>query len=320
MATTKRKRGAPTPRVQHPKKAAPERRLSARALWIAGTMSLVLAAGVGLVVWLAGGGDGGQTAGSSFTRAEASLPNTPDYHSLLVSPADPQRIWLGTHVGLHESTDGGRSWTEVGLDGQDAMNLARIKRSATVWVAGHNVLAKSTDGGASWTDVQPQGLPSLDVHGFAADPRDPRRLWAAVAGQGLFRSTDSGRTFSLASQRVGPGVMALAVNPAGQVLAGEMEQGLMVSDDEGRTWRNVLGEGVMGLAVNPRTPRRVLATSGSGISLSTDSGATWRLVAPIESGAGPVAWASSRPNVGYVVGFDRVLYKTADGGASWRTV
>lgn len=317
---TKGKRAAPTPRVQHPKKAAPERRLPARAVSIVATTTFLLAAAVGLIVWRVGGGDGGQPAGSNFTRAQASLPNTPDYHSLLVSPTDSQRIWLGTHVGLYQSTDGGQSWTEVGLGGQDAMNLARVKKSGTIWAAGHNVLAKSNDGGASWADAQPEGLPSLDVHGFAADPRDAQRLWAAVAGQGLFRSADGGRSFSVVSRRVGPGVMALAVNPAGRVLAGEMEQGLMVSEDEGRTWRNVLSEGVMGLAVNPRTPNRIVATSGSGISLSTDSGMTWRLVAPLGSGAGPVAWAPSRPKVGYVVGFDRVLYKTADGGESWRTV
>ena len=253
--------------------------------------------------------------------AASTLPVTPDYHSLLVAPGDPDHLWLGTHVGLHESADGGRSWSEAALSGQDAMNLARAPgKSKTVWVAGHLVLAKSDDGGASWSDQEPAGLPSLDVHGFATDPRDPKSLWAAVAGQGLFRSRDGGRSFALVSDQIGPGVMALAVAPDGRILAGDMEQGLMASDDEGKTWMQVLAEGVMGLAINPHRPSQVLATGQAGIWTSTDRGSTWRIVRPIGEGGGPVAWAPSAPDTAYAVGFDRMLYRTTDGGASWRSV
>lgn len=44
----------------------------------------------------------------------SGLPNTPDYHSLLVAPDDPDRVWLGTHAGLYESVDGGRSFGASG--------------------------------------------------------------------------------------------------------------------------------------------------------------------------------------------------------------
>jgi photosystem II stability/assembly factor-like uncharacterized protein len=76
----------------------------------------------------------------------------------------------------------------------------------------------------------------------------------------------------------------------------------------------------MGLAINPRTPSRVLATSQSGVWLSTDGGTTWRVVQPMGQGAGPVAWAPSAPKTAFAVGFDRMLYKTTDAGASWRPV
>ncbi len=253
--------------------------------------------------------------------AASTLPATPDHHSLLVAPDDANRVWLGSHVGLHESTDGGRRWTEAGLRGQDAMNLARAPGgSKTVWAAGHNVLAKSTDGGETWSDVRPEGLPSLDVHGFATDPRSEKTVWAAVAGAGLFRSTDSGKSFAVVSREVGPGVMALGVAPNGRVLAGDMAQGLMSSTDGGATWTQVLQEGLMGLAINPRTPSRVLATGQSGVWLSTDGGTTWRVVESTGQGAGPVAWATSAPKTAYAVGLDRMLYKTTDSGASWRPV
>jgi Photosynthesis system II assembly factor YCF48 len=225
----------------------------------------------------------------------------------------PEHILLGTHAGLYESTDGGRDWRQVALVGQDAMNLARSE-GETVWTAGHNVLARSSDGGATWSDVRPQGLPSLDIHGFAVDPRD-QALWAAVAGQGLYRSTDGGATFALVSKQVGGSVMALAVTPEGRVLAGDMQQGLLASENEGEDWRVAASAAVMGLAINPEDPTIVLA-AGPGILRSSDGGSTWQPVLQLGEGAGPVAWSSSDADVGYAVGFDRTL--TARGTAGDR--
>jgi photosystem II stability/assembly factor-like uncharacterized protein len=292
--------------VQHPgKRAGAARGRSRRWLYAIAAGAAVAAAAVAIVVAQGGGGGAG------------ALPDTPDYHSLLVSASDPERLVLGTHEGLYQSGDGGRSWDRASLAGQDAMNLARAED--VVWAAGHNVLARSSDGGATWEDVRPAGLPGLDVHGFAVDPRSPRTLYAAIAGQGLFRSTDGGRSFALVSTEVGPGVMALAVTPDGRILAGEMQQGLLVSGDRGRNWKLALQAGLMGLAVNPRDPNRIIAT-GPGILLSTNGGRDWIQVEQVDEGAGPVAWSPSEPSVAYVVGFDRTLYRTIDSGQSWAPV
>jgi len=261
---------------------------------------------------------GDDRASGGGTEATAGLPNTPDYHSLLVAPDNPNLLVLGTHNGLYRSGDAGRTWEKATLAGQDAMNLARADQDV-VWAAGHNVLAKSTDGGDTWQDVRPDGLPGHDVHGFAVDPRDPQTLLAAIAGQGLYRSTDGGTSFSVVSKRVGPGVMALAVTPDGRILAGDMQQGLLVSADGGKTWKLTLKAALMGLAVNPSEASRVLAT-GPGILRSTDGGRKWEQPLPLEEGAGPVAWAPSDPQVAYVVGFDKTLYKTEDGGTIWTAV
>src|SRR4051794_37631317 len=48
--------------------------------------------------------------GSESPSASAGLPNTSDYHSLLVDPTNPDRLLLGTHGGLYRSVDGGRHW------------------------------------------------------------------------------------------------------------------------------------------------------------------------------------------------------------------
>ena len=304
--------------VQAPKRRV-ERKTGLRRWWpwMTAAVVAVAVAAIAAAAIVSDGRDAGQPAGGGEAAA-AGLPNTPDYHSLLVAPSDAHTLFLGTHSGLYRSTDGGRTWSEASLAGQDAMNLARASEGV-VWAAGHDVLAKSTDGGETWQDVVPDGLPHLDVHGFAADPRDQKTLWAALAGQGLYRSSDGGESFSLVSREVGPGVMALAVTHDGRVLAGDMQRGLFVSSNDGKRWKVTLPAALMGLAVSPSDRKRVIAT-GQAILLSEDGGRTWDEVLPLGEGAGPVAWAPSEPGTAYVVGFDKTLYKTTDGGETWSPV
>jgi photosystem II stability/assembly factor-like uncharacterized protein len=309
---TKRKRPAKGRPVQAPTRRVEQKRIGRWWPWAAGAAALALAIAIPAVILAARG------SSEEATGTAAGLPNTPDYHSLLVAASDAETLTLGTHNGLYQSSDGGRSWESTSLAGQDAMNLGRAEGGVT-WTAGHNVLAKSPDGGRTWQDVRPDGLPHLDIHGFAVDPRDQRTLWAALAGEGLYRSTDDGASFELVTSDVGGGVMALAVTPEGRILAGDMQQGLFSSSDDGETWKRTLEAALMGLAVNPKEPERILAT-GPGILLSTDGGRTWDQALALEQGAGPVAWAASQPRVGYVVGLGQVLYKTEDGGATWRPV
>jgi photosystem II stability/assembly factor-like uncharacterized protein len=257
------------------------------------------------------------TTGSS--PAGAGLPNTSDYHSLLIAQNDPDTLLLGTHQGIYRSSDGGRHWAAYRLGGQDAMNLARPSGNGTIWMAGHQVFAKSTDGGDNWTQLQPASLPSLDLHGFAVDPRAPKTVYAAVAGIGLYRSDDGATTFKQVTSRVGGSVMALSVTPGGEILAGDLQRGLLASRDGGRTWKKVLDAQLAGLAINPSNPKRILA-AGPGIFRSLDGGVHWAQVARIDAGAGPIAWSPSNPHLAYAVGFDRVLYRSTDGGASWAPV
>lgn len=311
MATRTKKPPKRRP-VQHQQRRVAGTRRPGWWPWAAGAAAIAVAIAIAAVI-LASGSSSDEAANT----AAAGLPDTPDYHSLLVAAGQAESLALGTHDGIYKSKDGGRSWRKTVLDGQDAMNLA-AGGSRTVWTAGHDVLARSEDGGLTWRNVQPDGLPHLDVHGFAIDPRDGS-LWAALAGDGLYRSRDGGARFELVTGEVGGGVMALAVTEDGRILAGDMRQGLMVSSDGGRSWRRTLEAGLMGIAINPSDPKRIVAT-GPGILLSTDGGGSWRQVKAIEQGAGPVAWATSTPDVGYIVGFDGTLYKTSDGGRQWKGV
>jgi len=297
--------------VQHPKRRDTGSGSGGlRPAWIALGALLAVGALAGFALFGRGGDE--------TTASAGGLPATSDYHSLLVDPDDPNDLVLGTHDGLYRSTDGGSTWSFDDLAGQDAMNLAR-PTSSTVWAAGHNVLARSVDGGSTWLDVASAGLPSLDVHGFAVAASNPKEAFAAIAGAGLYRSTDDGESFEQVSAEVGPNVMALAVAPDGRVLAGDMQRGLLSSADNGKTWSRLHDAQVMGLAVNPGDSSRVLA-GGPGVLLSTDGAKSWRQVLDVPDGAGPVAWSASDPDVAFAVGFDRLLYRTGDGGETWAPV
>jgi photosystem II stability/assembly factor-like uncharacterized protein len=98
-----------------------------------------------------------------------------------------------------------------------------------------------------------------------------------------------------------------------------MQQGLLESSDGGGSWKQRLRVQVMGLAVNPSDPKRLLAT-GAGIALSHDAGRTWRTVLDLADGVGPVAWSQSDPQLAYAVGLNRTFYRSADGGKTWSAV
>lgn len=244
------------------------------------------------------------------------LPTVRDYHALLVGQEDSDRVLLGAHDGVYESLDGGVTWQKTTLVGRDAMSL-EWGLDSTVWVAGHEVLSVSSDGGGTWTAVRPRGLPSLDVHAFTIDAADRRNMYAAVAGEGLYRSTDGGATFARVSRVVGGDLASLALTRAGELLGADARRGLLRSVDGGRTWEVVIPTPLVGIAIHPEKPQAVLA-AGPGVLLSADGGQSFQQVLDVPPGVGPVAWAPSNSDVGYAVGLDGVLYRTADAGQSWK--
>ncbi len=127
----------------------------------------------GRVVYLAGGrGEGGRVlasddGGRSFVASERTFVIRGNGSGrllgerLAVDPTDPDVVLYGTRAdGLQASTDGGRTWAELGD------------------------LPPARDG-----DGQPVGVT------FVAFDPDGSALWAGVAGRAVFRSGDDGRTW-----------------------------------------------------------------------------------------------------------------------------
>jgi photosystem II stability/assembly factor-like uncharacterized protein len=246
------------------------------------------------------------------------LPRTPDYHSLLVSRDYSRRILLGTHDGVFESADGGETWQQTTLAGEDAMTL-EAAHGSLVWAAGHGVLAISDDGGDSWKAVRPEGLPTLDIHAFTIDPTDSRNVYAAVAGKGLYRSRDGGTTFSLVTAEVGGDSRCSTSAETASCSPATQKPACCSARDGGEFWQPLEDRDLGGLALHPADPNVVLV-GGSGLFLSEDGGRSFQRVLDVTPGAGPVAWSPNDVNVAYAVGLDRVLYRTLDGGETWEAV
>ncbi len=201
--------------------------------------------------------------------------------ALAVAPSDPKVIYAGTGEsdirsnlssgdGVYKSTDGGQSWTNVGL--HDSRQISKIivdpQNANFVYVAafGHAYapnsergVYKSTDGGSTWTKVLDQG-PDIGVSDLAIATEDSKLLfattwrshrppWSTYApldgpGSGLFRSQDSGQSWSRLTGNGLPegdwGRTAVAVSPNGKrvyaLISASKKPGLYRSDDGGNTW------------------------------------------------------------------------------------
>lgn len=272
------------------------------------------------------GGPSSYAASASSTGGELAQLRTPDFHSMAVSPTDPDLLVYGHHGGILQSTDGGRTWLTTNLSGEsdDAMGMAFAGPSGrTVFAAGHDTFFKSTDAGRTWERIRPK-LPATDVHGLTAAPDDANRVYAYVVRFGLYRSDDGGTTWTAAATNLPGDVMGLSAGPGGRVYAAGMQSGILRSDDGGLTFRPT-GQGASGsmaVAASASDPDVVYAGGVGVLFQSTDGGASWQ--ARSTPGGGEVLIVAVSPadpmDVTVVsVQDDRAghVLRSTDGGATW---
>lgn len=281
---------------------------------------------------------------TAVAGAAGTAPPAGWFWTMAVSPSDPNVLVLGTNIGLYRSGDGGKTWQPTGPKGVNATSVVRAgdsifaggvpaaataspvirKGSARVAPNGHGVLTVSTDGGKTWKELHPRGLPNVSVSALAVDPAKSTTLYALLNTGRLYRSTDGAASFQLVSPKLGAPSWALAITQSGHFVAGDMDSGAFLSTN-GQTWQRTpftdpkAGKMVMEYAVQPTDTTRVLMTS-FGIETSTDSGKTWHVALKSSVMFGPVAWAANKSGVAYAVGFDRTVWRSDDGGKSWKQV
>jgi fibronectin type 3 domain-containing protein len=112
-------------------------------------------------------------------------------------------------IGLLKTTDGGLTWQNMGNASLQGKNLIRVlpagfndpgTNQPVVFAASiggvtgdTGGLYRSSDGGQTFTQLgDAQGLPAGRVSDLVNDPIIPTTIYAAVAGQGVFRSVDWG--------------------------------------------------------------------------------------------------------------------------------
>jgi photosystem II stability/assembly factor-like uncharacterized protein len=158
--------------------------------------------------------------------------------AVAIDPSNPQIVWVGTGEswmrnsvsignGIYKSTDGGETWTHMGLPESEHIVQVVVHPTAgqvvyacvpgKLWSDSNDRgLYKTTDGGKTWTQVLKGPNPSTGCSSVTMDPKNPevliagmwdfrRKGWtfrsggdgpSAPSGSGMFRSTDGGKTWA----------------------------------------------------------------------------------------------------------------------------
>ena len=207
--------------------------------------------------------------------------------AIAVAPSDVKTIYVGSGEadmrsdiaygnGMYKSTDGGKTWTHIGLEDTRQIGAVVIdpRDANVVYVAalGHQYgpsaergVFKTIDGGKTWNKVlykdENTGAISLSI-----DPQHPDTVYAALwqtrrppwntyppsngPGSGLYKTTDGGKSWTQLSNGLPAkfGRVGLAVAPSqplrvyAQVDAADVAHGgVYRSDDGGATWTHGAG-------------------------------------------------------------------------------
>ncbi|MFQ5768096.1 MAG: WD40/YVTN/BNR-like repeat-containing protein, partial [Acidobacteriota bacterium] len=286
---------------------------------------------------------------------------------LALDPGNPRVIWVGTGEnnsqrsvsygdGVYKSTDGGKTWKNLGL--KQSEHIGRIvidpRDSGTVYVAaqgplwrsgGDRGLYKTTDGGRTWKLVLKIDA-DTGVSDLVMDPRHPdvlyaaayqrrRRPWTLIdggPGSGLYRSRDAGKTWVRLSSglpEVEMGRIGLAVAPSRPdtiyaiVEAAGEESGFYRSVDGGSNWKKMSDEKSSSpqyyqeIVVDPSDPDRVYSMD-TWMMVTRDGGKTFHKVGERTKHVDNHAlWIDPEDHDHLLAGCDGGLYESFDSAATW---
>ena len=253
---------------------------------------------------------------------------------------------------------GGRS---IAVAGSDARPLEYYfgATGGGVW--------RTVDGGTTWAPVADAGLRTSSVGALAVAPSNPDVVYAGtgevelrgniIEGDGLYRSSDGGKTWKPAGLADTRAIGRIRVDPGnpdvvyvaalGHAFGSNPERGVFRSRDGGNTWQKVLFRdertGAVDLVIDPSNPRVLYAAlwevfrtphslssggPGSGLFKSTDGGDTWTeltrrpgLPAGVIGKIGvSVSGADAARVYAIVEAAEGGIFRSDDGGATWTRV
>ncbi len=222
---------------------------------------------------------------------------------------------------------------------------------------------KSDDFGRTWLPIF-DSQPTQSIGAIAVAPSDASTIYVASGeglqrpdlsiGNGIYKSTDAGKTWQHLGLRDGQQIPALAVDPhdknrlfaavLGHPYGPNPERGIYRSADGGVTWQKSLyldeNTGASDVAIDPTNPDIVYAGLWSGrqgpwefgndyagpnggLYKSTDGGKTWNKLTnglPADASQTYVSLSPLSPNRIYaaIVAHGNIdLYRSDDAGATW---
>jgi hypothetical protein len=165
-------------------------------------------------------------------------------------------------IALGPGNIGGRTRALV-IDPTDTTRIFAAGVGGGVW--------RSTNSGGSWVPTDDL-MANLAVCSLVMDPTDPNTLYAgtgegfsnvdAVRGEGIFRSTDGGVTWSQITPPADSDyfyVNSLAISADGQTLLAGTTTGIFRSTDSGQTWNQVFNRGIGNLVFDPNDSSKAVA-------------------------------------------------------------
>ena len=120
------------------------------------------------------------------------------------------------------------------------------------------------------------------VNTIAIDPTNSQTVYAATWGNGVFKSTNGGASWTAGnSGMVSEYIKSLAIDPTNSqtVYAGTWSFGVFKSTNGGASWTaantGMVHTNVYSLAIDPTSSQTVYAGTNGGVFKSTNGGASW---------------------------------------------
>ena len=233
---------------------------------------------------------------------------------------------------------------KYGLKGKIIRAFEQSPRSSDTFYAGlkgasfgTGLVYKSTDGGVTWyalNDNQPIDPYVADIQAIAESKLPEATLWAGTWKNGLFRSNDSGASWTKDVTFPSSDVRSIrtGIQHPSLIYASTSTFGVVKSLDGGATWVRNSPETIdstfafaWSIEIDPADDHTVYAqTFGDGVWRSKDGGESWSQILDTD---GQVAWDLKIAGTGdiYVAASKRgdsksTVYQSEDQGQSWTEI
>ena len=265
--------------------------------------------------------------------------------SLVVDRENPSRlgaVLANASDAVVVSDDGGETWTPLGSGLTPASvrrlfstpagwyaavasgGLMRLDMKNDRWVREGLVIEHAAATASALHSLVARATPATTtmLSAVVSDLTFSDAAWFAATDEGLFKSSDAGKSWSRLSFSSLPlPVDSVRVSADGAEIRIVSSHGMVFSDDAGRSWQwhDLPLESYGALRLEIADEATLLATSPSGLYISRDDGATWSRA---QSGlpASAINDLLVRPEFWVVSSEKAGLYISRDRGANWSSI